>query len=240
VDPILDQYLDGERNEGAFNSKNLALYSYGYQNPLRFNDPTGLCGADQIGVISGGAASCRDMTWGESHPILSSILGDSLALANRKDGLAVNPISGRGLSPREEQDVKIGLVLSPIPAAKAAGAAAAGARTAGSKLLSAGLNGGRDSVFWSGRGTRAVAETMGTTLEKTPIGKMLDKIEALPGVTLPRSVWAAASKTFAENAEGMAKAVLNNPRAKSVWNTVEKPILDAKETVIQIITHHPD
>ena len=44
-DPILGKYLDsvgkGNQNNGVFDSKNLALYSYGYQNPVRMLDPDG-------------------------------------------------------------------------------------------------------------------------------------------------------------------------------------------------------
>ncbi len=41
ADAILDQYLDGKRNDGVYNSRNLGLYSYAYLNPARLVDPDG-------------------------------------------------------------------------------------------------------------------------------------------------------------------------------------------------------
>jgi hypothetical protein len=53
------------------------------------------------------------------------------------------------------------------------GVTAASATAAAPSLWSAGLNGGDNSVFWSGyaQGARGIAEGLGgTTLESTPIG----------------------------------------------------------------------
>ena len=41
-DPVLGDYLNGQRNNGVYNSQNLGLYSYGLLNPLRVIDPDGL------------------------------------------------------------------------------------------------------------------------------------------------------------------------------------------------------
>ncbi|MHB8254361.1 MAG: RHS repeat-associated core domain-containing protein [Acidiferrobacter sp.] len=40
-DPILGQYLNGQHDGGVYNPGNLAFYSYGYQNPIRYVDPNG-------------------------------------------------------------------------------------------------------------------------------------------------------------------------------------------------------
>ncbi|WP_158665241.1 RHS repeat-associated core domain-containing protein [Ensifer adhaerens] len=40
-DPVLDSYLDGELNEGVFQARNLAAYSFGWGNPTAFVDPDG-------------------------------------------------------------------------------------------------------------------------------------------------------------------------------------------------------
>ncbi len=40
-DPILDEYLNGERNEGVYNSFNLGLYTYCQENPVDLTDPDG-------------------------------------------------------------------------------------------------------------------------------------------------------------------------------------------------------
>lgn len=107
------------------------------------------------------------------------------------------------------------------------------------KVWKAGLNGGKNTVFWSGPGTKDFAQTIGNTIESTPIGRTMDFIHNNIK-KLPNSWWNNASKTFAENATGIPRAVLNNPRATSTWNTVEKPILETNKTLTQIITHNPN
>ncbi|MEV0387957.1 SpvB/TcaC N-terminal domain-containing protein [Nonomuraea sp. NPDC050643] len=41
ADPIVDDYLDGEGNDGVYNPGNLNLYGYGYNNPVQNTDPGG-------------------------------------------------------------------------------------------------------------------------------------------------------------------------------------------------------
>ncbi|HEX8600585.1 MAG TPA: SpvB/TcaC N-terminal domain-containing protein [Chloroflexia bacterium] len=41
TDPIIDEYLDGRRDNGFYDSTNLNLYAYTAQNPLKYVDPDG-------------------------------------------------------------------------------------------------------------------------------------------------------------------------------------------------------
>ncbi|MDQ5826171.1 MAG: HNH endonuclease, partial [Chloroflexota bacterium] len=41
ADPIIDDYLDGARDNGFYDSSNLNLYAYTAQNPLKYVDPDG-------------------------------------------------------------------------------------------------------------------------------------------------------------------------------------------------------
>jgi hypothetical protein len=88
------------------------------------------------------------------------------------------------------------------------------------------LNGGDQSVFWSGyaQGARGIAENLGgTTLEQTPIGGTLDYLSNTVGLPVPQFVWNAASATFAGNATGTAQAVILAPGA--TWTNIELPTL---------------
>ena len=50
ADPILGEYLNGERSEGVYNSYNLNLYGYVSQNPIRLMDPDGLSLVDAFSL----------------------------------------------------------------------------------------------------------------------------------------------------------------------------------------------
>lgn len=47
-DPILDSYLDGEPKGGIYDSRNNSLFTYGYNNPIRYYDPNGMLTEDGI------------------------------------------------------------------------------------------------------------------------------------------------------------------------------------------------
>lgn len=105
-------------------------------------------------------------------------------------------------------------------------------------LWAAGLNGGSNSVFWSGysQGARGIAEGLGgTTLESTPIGAALDYASNTLGIPGLTPVWNLASATFAANASGTATAVVLSESTTSVWATIEAPILSARG--IPVIFH---
>ena len=109
------------------------------------------------------------------------------------------------------------------------GAKYAGYAWGAGTLWAAGLNGGTNSVFWSGysRGARGLAEGLGgTTLESTPIGATLDFAANYLNIPGLGPIFKLASATFAANASGTATAVI---LAEGItWTTVEAPILAAR------------
>nr|MDQ3040091.1 RHS repeat-associated core domain-containing protein [Pseudomonadota bacterium] len=91
-----------------------------------------------------------------------------------------------------------------------------------------GLSGGARSVFWSGSGNMERAAAMGRSLERTPIGSVMNRF----GNRLPDWSWRAASSIYARNASGTAiKVGLQQGR---IWSTVELPIL--VQRAIPVIT----
>ncbi len=84
----------------------------------------------------------------------------------------------------------------------------------------AGLNGGARSVFWSGAGNLQRAKSFGISLEKTPIGALMDKIGA------PRIMWKAASWTYAQNASGLAIKV--GAQEGKIWSSIERVVLSGR------------
>ena len=69
------------------------------------------------------------------------------------------------------------------------------------------------------------------TLEQTPGGRTLDRIDvfreddALLETDDANSLWGTASGRYAESASGEVHAYVDNPRPLSIYNTVEKPSL---------------
>jgi hypothetical protein len=88
------------------------------------------------------------------------------------------------------------------------------------------LNGGAQSVFYSGEGALAAARMArsGTILGETIGGRVLNLIDRQ--MPLPRVVWDGASAIFAANARGEAQAFLRNPLLTGTWSRVERPILE--------------
>ncbi|HDQ25375.1 MAG TPA: hypothetical protein ENN43_01350 [bacterium] len=60
-DPILAAYIDGRVNDGIYNSHNLALYAYSYQNPVKYIDVDGnfVAGTATFSVLKGDMSTFR-------------------------------------------------------------------------------------------------------------------------------------------------------------------------------------
>jgi len=61
ADPILGSYLKGKPNGGVFLPQNLALFTYGWLNPLRIRDPNGA--EDEDGAAAPQAQATYQATW---------------------------------------------------------------------------------------------------------------------------------------------------------------------------------
>ena len=95
----------------------------------------------------------------------------------------------------------------------------------GSLIWSAGLNGAANSVIWQGykQGAKAEAQALGLTLDKTPIGGLLDLV-ANNLVHVPQPIWKIASATYVGNASGTVQAVTRG--AGEIATKIELPILN--------------
>jgi hypothetical protein len=177
------------------------VYAYASGNPLSRRDPLGLFDWPSLpqGVVNTSAGV------GDG---ISTVLSFGLySTANARAALGI--------------DGGVDMCSASYRGGKYAGYAW-GAAT----LWAAGLNGGSNSVFWSGyqQGARGIAESLGgTTLESTPIGSVLDFASNTLGIPGLTPVWNAASATFALNAAGTADAVILAEGA--TWTSIELPIL---------------
>lgn len=93
-----------------------------------------------------------------------------------------------------------------------------------SLIWSVGINGGANSVIWQGykQGAKREAQALGITLEKTPIGGLLDFLSNnIAHVPLP--IWKIASATYAANAAGKVQSVIRG--AGEIATRIEVPIL---------------
>ena len=102
------------------------------------------------------------------------------------------------------------------------------------------LNGGARTILWSGgeAARNAARNAGGRLLEDTAGGKLLNFVSDNL-VTVPESVWKAASAVFSANAKGDVQVFLNEARTGGVFNTVERPILDVMNRVHTAITGSP-
>jgi uncharacterized protein RhaS with RHS repeats len=183
------------------------FYSYVDGNPTGRLDPFGL---DWLDTTSNFAAGAGDF--------LSGGYMNSFGFAERVLGHRAVPLTqfARKLG-------EIDNVVDPCSTAYAVGEYA-GAVVGTSLMWATGINGGANSVFWSSQrhGANTAARALGTTLEQTPIGGLLDFVSSNI-IQVPQPIWMAASATFAANATGNVQAVIR--AAGPVWSKVELPIL---------------
>lgn len=136
-DPMMAGYLDGNPGEGVFKSTNMAAFSAFFNNPITFNDASGLCAepSDKPQICA-----MPDTFWNR-HPTLGKILGDPFALLpwNYHGGIAFNPLTKRELTPKEEQNEKIMLLVNAVFSVARALPAASKAMTS-APLLSKTIN----------------------------------------------------------------------------------------------------
>ena len=96
------------------------------------------------------------------------------------------------------------------------------------------FNAGAHTVFYSGEGALEAArfgKGAGVILEETMGGRALTAVEQVAGQSLPKGVWKTASGIFAANAKGEVQVFLRNPRASSIFKTVEEPVLNVVNRV---------
>jgi RHS repeat-associated protein len=105
----------------------------------------------------------------------------------------------------------------------------AGAIEGGATWGVGGLSGGSRSVFWSGAGNMERAGMMGRSLERTPIGSVMNRF----GNRVPHWGWKAASCVYACNASGAAIKV--GVQQGTIWRTIEQPILQWRGIPIKTV-----
>jgi RHS repeat-associated protein len=97
-------------------------------------------------------------------------------------------------------------------------------------MWAAGLNGGANSVFWSGRGAAKLAVESGLMpIQHTAIGSLLNAA----GVE-SRFIWSLASATYAANASGTATAYITYFNPEAIW-TLEQAILELRGVPFRVL-----
>jgi len=101
ADPVLSRYISGRGGNGVFNSANLALYSYGYLNPMMFLDPDGKLSKEAIAKLQAHEDSTdymyRDtsgrVTVGVGHMISSESAAQKIKFTNGDKAATTEQIS---------------------------------------------------------------------------------------------------------------------------------------------------
>ncbi len=187
-------------------------YQYTNANPIDTYDPYGLYGIDSvyesIYMLSGG--------WSPSQTTIDTIAGFG-------DGVSSALTFGQYSTANVRQRLDIDNVDECSSYYQIAGIA--GEAWGAATYTAAGLNGGANSVFWSGTGALTDAGRLGTTLEKTPIGRALNLVQDLTGLKIPKAIWDGASAIFALNAKNGARAMIRDTSPTTTWARIEAPIL---------------
>jgi hypothetical protein len=209
-DPAVGRYV--ESDPMGLRGGSYSTYAYGLGNPLSNIDPLGL--------------------WSIGDPINQGVAN---AVTGFGDGVYKIVTLGFGDLNKVREAAGISGGIDTCSSAYRGGRYAGYAWGVGLGWA-AGLNGGANSVFWSGyqQGARGIAESLGgTTLESTPIGSALDFASNTLGIPGLTPVWNAASATFALNASGTANAVIL--AEGTTWTSIELPILSGRG--IPIVFH---
>ena len=102
----------------------------------------------------------------------------------------------------------------------------------GGRVVPTGVMGQTEFVSARSYAESAVANSNLTTLEQTPGGGVLDKVDVfrssdpLLNDEDATNLWSTASQRYAQGANGDVTAYVGNPRSTSIYNTVERPSLD--------------
>ncbi len=174
------------------------LYGYVRNNLLQYTDPYGL--------------------WTFDDPLSQSFVN---AAAGFGDGISSFASLGMYSTANLRDSLGINGGVNPCSASYTGGKYVGYAWGMGT-LWAAGLNGGTNSVFWSGPGNMQRAAQLGTNLESTSLGSLMNYF----GDKTPYWLWKVASATFAANADGTAIKV--GVEAGNVWRTIEQPILNLR------------
>ncbi len=212
-DPTTGRFYSEDPNGFA---AGLNFYGFVGNNPVGRIDPYGLDWLDNLSNFSAGTGD-----------FLSGGFMNSLNLTERFLGHRAIPVSQ---FLRQELVATIGLngIVDQCSTAYAVGKYT-GMALGGAIIWSTGLNGGANSVPWSGfkEGARTAAEQLGTTVGATPIGRVIETLQFGYQIRLPdvvwSGIWTVASATFVGNASGTVRAVILN--AGWIWTNIEKPIL---------------
>jgi len=105
--------------------------------------------------------------------------------------------------------------------------------------------GANKAVFYSGPGNRARAlafadRTGATPIDLTPGGQYLNSLnlyDKLPAAQAD-AIWAKASQLYASGASGQINLFVHGARSDRVFNTIERPLIDANSSIYKQTFHY--
>jgi RHS repeat-associated protein len=208
-----------EPDVGRFNSQDpkgfgggINFYSYGDGNPVGRVDPFGLDWLTNLSNYSAGMGDYLSGGYMNTWNLTERLLGRrAVPLSQVLRELLLETIGSEDI---------VDYCSASYTAGKYTGVV-----VGGSLIWSAGLNGAANSVIWQGykQGAKAEAQALGLTLDKTPIGGLLDLV-ANNLVHVPQPIWKIASATYVGNASGTVQAVIRG--AGEIATKIELPILN--------------